>query len=82
MMSVPKLLITLWTRILPTEIKLCCKTLGMAMTTNLASSRPENSAVFSSLGICFRRRNTTLTARTQLMPWHRKVAQATPATPI
>ena len=30
----------------------------------------------------FNRRKTTSTASTQLTPWHRKVAQATPATPI
>ena len=30
----------------------------------------------------FSRRKTTSTASTQLTPWHRKVAQATPATPI
>ena len=29
-----------------------------------------------------RRRSTASTARTQLTPWHRKVAQATPATPM
>ena len=27
-------------------------------------------------------KNTTTSARTQLIPWQRKVAQATPATPI
>ena len=63
-------------------MKLCCKTLGMAMTTNRPSRSPENSTVFPSLGSCFKRRMTTATASTQLMPWHRKVAQATPATPI
>ena len=73
---------TLWIRMLPTEMKLCCKTLGMAMTTNRPSSSPENSTIFPSLGNCLNRRMTTATASTQLMPWHRKVAQATPATPI
>ena len=52
------------------------------MTTNRPSSSPENSTIFPSLGSSFNRRMTTATASTQLTPWHRNVAQATPATPI
>ena len=37
---------------------------------------------FSTVSMVRNRRNTTITASTQLTPWHRKVAQATPATPI
>ena len=78
----PKPLIRPWMMILPTEIKLCCKMLGMAMTTIRFSRPPSNSGAFSPAQTFSSLRTTTMTASTQLMPWHRKVAQATPATPI
>ena len=35
MTAAPKLLMTLWMMMLPTEMKLCCKMLGIAMTAKL-----------------------------------------------
>ena len=68
---------------LPTEIKLCCKVLGRAMRTISPRMRPENSRARSpSMRILLSLRITKNSASTQLTPWHRKVAQATPATPI
>ena len=82
MTPVPKLLITPWMRMLPTEIKLCCKMLGTAMTANFRNSGQEKILAVFSVCILPSRRKTTRTASTQLIPWHKKVAQATPATPI
>lgn len=42
----------------------------------------ENTAAFPCVSIALRRLNTTTIARTQLTPWHRKVAHATPSTPL
>ena len=78
----PKLLMTLWMMILPTETELCCRMLGTAMTAILPSIRQEKRAGFSGVGMPCIRRATAQTASTQLTPWHRKVAQATPATPM
>ena len=82
MTVVPKLLTIPWMKMLPTETKLCCSVLGMAMRVIRSRMEPENSAGFSSQGSCRIRRRTVMTASTQLTPWHRNVAQATPATPI
>ena len=68
-------------KIFPTETKLCCKTLGSAMTRNCRKSAPENGRTGSSVRIRTKRTNTTATAATQLTPWQRNVAHATPATP-
>ena len=78
----PKLLITLWIRIFPTEIKLCCRMLGIAMTAIFANRALENSGMRPCVGTARSRFNTTAIASTQLTPWQRKVAQATPATPM
>ena len=78
----PKVLMTLCRMMLPTEMKLCCRMLGMATTAILPSIFQENHTVLRLVGMAFIRRNTTTMARMQLTPWHRKVAQATPATPI
>ena len=43
---IPKLLITLWIKIFPTEIKDCCRMLGMAMTASFLSSVKEKYAAF------------------------------------
>ena len=67
---------------LPTEMKLCCKILGTATMAIFFSRGTEKSLGFSLVSMVRNRRNTTITASTQLTPWHRKVAQATPATPI
>ena len=68
---------------LPTEIKLCCKVLGRAMRTISPRMRRENRrARSSSMRIFASLRSTKYSASRQLIPWHRKVAQATPATPI
>ena len=56
--------------------------LGTATTAIFLNSVQENSAGFFSASMVRNRRNTTTSASTQLTPWHRKVAQATPATPI
>ena len=68
--------------ILPTETKLCCKMLGMATTAIWPSIFQENQTRSPSLGTARTRRATTHRESTQLTPWHRKVAQATPETPI
>ena len=67
---------------LPTEMKLCCRMLGTAITAMRQNSGKENSALFSSVSTPRRRRSTKSTASTQLTPWQRNVAHATPATPI
>lgn len=64
------------------EMKLCCKMLGTAMTANFLNRDREKARAFSSAGMRRSRQNTTSTASTQLTPWHKKVAQATPATPM
>ena len=66
---------------LPTEIKLCCKMLGTAMTPMRRSMAQEKRGAFSA-GRPARRRRTASMASAQLTPWQRKVAQATPATPM
>ena len=65
-------------------MKLCWRTLGTAITTNFRNMGRENTDTGPSTRIRIRRsrRSTTSTASTQLTPWHRKVAQATPATPM
>ena len=68
---------------LPTEIKLCCRVLGRAIRTISPRIRPENSRARSpSMRTFASLRSTKYSASTQLTPWHRKVAQAMPATPI
>ena len=52
------------------------------MAVNCFRILPENTCTFPSAWIFRSRTITTTTASTQLTPWHRKVAQATPATPI
>ena len=67
---------------LPTEIKLCCRMLGMAMVAIRRSSAGEKIGAGPASGSADSRRSTAAIASRQLIPWHRKVAQATPATPI
>ena len=67
---------------LPTEIKLCCKILGTATLESSPRKCQEKSLGRVSVSILRKRRNTTVIARIQLTPWHRKVAQATPSTPM
>ena len=67
---------------LPTEIKLCCRTLGIAILAILPSISPENSGARSSVSTVFSLAKTNTSANMQLTPWHMKVAHATPATPI
>ena len=67
---------------LPTEIKLCCKMLGTAITVSRRSRGKEKRRLFPLPGIFFSCKATVVRASTQLTPWHRNVAQATPATPI
>ena len=54
----------------------------MATTAIWPSIFQENQTRSPSLGTARTRRATTHRESTQLTPWHRKVAQATPATPI
>ena len=68
--------------ILPTEIKLYCKMLGIATTDILPSNFHEKILDFSVVLIFAKRIKTKATARIQLIPWQIKVAHATPATPI
>ena len=82
MTAAPKLLMTLWMMMLPTEMKLCCRMLGTAMTAKRPRWLHEKTATFPDVGIFANRRNTTTSASTQLTPWQRNVAQATPATPM
>ena len=78
----PKVLMTLCRMMLPTETKLCCRMLGMATMATLPSMFQEKSTTLWVDLKAPMRRNTTTMASTQLTPWHRKVAHATPATPI
>ena len=78
----PKPLMMPWIMMLPTEMKLCCKMLGMAMMAIFFRMGKEKNSPLPSWGMVASRRNTKISASTQLTPWHRKVAQATPATPI
>ena len=64
----PKLLMTLWMTMLPTETELCCKMLGTAMTAILPSIRQEKRTGFSAVGMPFIRRATAQTASRQLPP--------------
>ena len=82
MTAAPKLLMTLWMMMLPTEMKLCCRMLGTAMTAKRPRWLHEKTATFPDVGIFANRRNTTTSASTQLTPWQRNVAHATPATPM
>ena len=56
--------------------------LGIAITANRFRIWVENSCTFSAVEIFRKRSSTTINASTQLTPWHRKVAHATPDTPI
>ena len=79
----PKPLMTPWITRLPTEIKLCCRVLGTAMTRILRrSGREKRGAFFPDSGSVRMRLSTAMTASAQLTPWQRNVAQATPATPM
>ena len=66
---------------LPMDIKLCCKILGTAILLIFPSIFQEKTSAFSSVcmeaSLFFR----VMSASTQAIPWARKVAQATPATP-
>ena len=75
-------MMTPWIRMLPIEMKLCCRMLGTATTAIFLKRNQEKIFGVSSVWMVRNRRNTTTTASMQLTPWHRKVAQATPATPI
>ena len=72
----------LWMTMLPIEMKLCCRMLGTATIINCCRIVLEKMGTVPSVRISYRRRITTQIANTQLTPWHRNVAQATPATPI
>ena len=52
------------------------------MTVIRRSSGTEKSGTLPVSGSAESRRSTAMIASTQLTPWQRKVAQATPATPI
>ena len=52
------------------------------MRATLPSIGRENHSCLPSAGRFFIRISTNSSASTQLTPWHRKVAQATPATPM
>ena len=83
MVPAPKPLMTPWMIMFPTEIKLCCSVLGTAIRTMRRSRKEDQTGASAfSAGISRSRRKTFHTARIQLTPWQRKVAQATPATPI
>lgn len=78
----PKVLMTRWIMMLPTEMKLCCKILGTAMTAMRPRSEAEKICSFPVPRNPASRLTTNSTASTQLTPWQMKVAHATPATPI
>ena len=73
---------TPWMMMLPIEMHPCWSILGTATWAMRPSMDQEKRFPFSSGAMPRRRRSTASTARTQLTPWHRKVAQATPATPM
>ena len=56
--------------------------LGIATTAIWPSIFQENQTRSPSLGTARTRRATTHRESTQLTPWHKNVAQATPATPM
>ncbi len=64
----PNPLITPCNTILPMEIKLCCKILGMATTAIFPSSCQENNAILSSVTMPRSLFSTTATANRQLIP--------------
>ncbi|CDA67970.1 unknown [Clostridium sp. CAG:510] len=66
----------------PKEMKLCCRVLGTAITTISFKSAQLKRGAFSLPSTLRSLLNTTTMASTQLTPWQRKVAQATPATPM
>ena len=78
----PKLLMMPWIKMFPTEIKLCCKMLGMATSMIFFKSAHSKSGGFFWTWIFPNLIHIVRTARIQLIPWHKKVAHATPATPM
>ena len=64
----PNSLITLWIMILPIEIKLCCKILGIAIFKSFTSMINEKTGHLCWTFIFDNLKNTTITARTALMP--------------
>ena len=64
----PNSLITLWIMILPIEIKLCCKILGIAIFQSFTSMINEKTGHLCRTFIFDNLKNTTITARTALMP--------------
>ena len=66
----------------PIDIHDCCKILGIATIHNFLNILKENIFTFPSTFILFSLKNKTIKDKTQLNPWHKNVAQATPATPI
>ena len=82
MTGAPNPLMILWITMFPREIKLCCKVLGTAMATICFKICQSKNGAFSFPSIFASLRKITTIARIQLTPWQRKVAHATPATPI
>ena len=66
----------------PIEMKLCCNILGTAIIARLFNKLSEKTGKRFPSPIFFKRTITARTARIPLIPWQRKVAHATPATPI
>ena len=63
-------------------MELCWRMLGTAMTASCRKTGLEKRDAGPSLGSNLRRLNTVSTASAMLTVWHRKVAQATPSTPM
>lgn len=81
--ALPKLFMMVWTSMLPTLTKLCCRIEGIARYMNLRNILLSNSFPFAwpfvIEDILF---TSTAFARMQLTPWQMNVAHATPSTPI
>ena len=78
----PKLLMQPWIIIFPTDIKDCCKMLGTATAHRFWKRRHEKKQTPVPVFMPDRRLKISSTEQMQLTPWQKKVAQATPATPI
>ena len=63
-------------------MKLCCSVLGIAIRANFLRITQSNRFTGPVHWILHSLLHTVNTASRQLVPWHRKVAQATPETPM
>ena len=63
-------------------MKLCWNMLGMAIRLIFLNIEPEKSITFPSVFTVFKRLIRVIKDRIPAIPWHIKVAQATPSIPM